>query len=49
MVSLFSTFGSPALVMRPVIVGSVVSLSATLVCRWLLRPWAGSQMEFCCT
>lgn len=45
MVSLFSTFDSPALVMRPVIVGHVVGLSAALVCRWLVWPWAASQLE----
>lgn len=45
MISLFSTFDSPALVMRPVIVGHVVGLSTALVCRWLVWPWAGSQLE----
>lgn len=45
MLSLFSTFDNPALVMRPVIVGHVVGLSTALLCRWLLWPWAGSQLE----
>ncbi len=45
MLSLFSTFDNPALVMRPVIVGHVVGLSTALLCRWLLWPWAGSELE----
>ncbi|MFZ3120972.1 MAG: FUSC family protein [Variovorax sp.] len=45
MLSLFSTFDNPALVMRPVIAGHVVGLSAALLCRWLMWPWAGSQLE----
>lgn len=45
MISLFSTFDSPALVMRAVIVGHVVGLSAALLCRWLVWPWAHSQPE----
>lgn len=45
MLSLFSTFDNPALVMRPVIIGHMVGLSTALLCRWLLWPWASSQLE----
>jgi len=44
MVSLFSTFDNPALVMRLVIVGQVMGLTMALVCRWLVWPWADSQL-----
>lgn len=45
MLSLFSTFDNPALMMRPVIIGSALGLTAALFCRWLLWPAAGSQLE----
>lgn len=45
MISLFSTFDSPALMMRTVIAGHVLGLSAALLCRWLVWPGAQSQLE----
>ncbi|MGE4371972.1 MAG: FUSC family protein [Xanthobacter sp.] len=45
MVSLFSTFDNPALIMRPVFLGQVMGGLGALACHWLVWPLAGSEVE----
>ncbi|MGQ3675381.1 FUSC family protein [Xanthobacter sp. TB0139] len=43
MVSLFSTFDNPALIMRPVFFGQLMGGLGALACHWLAWPLAGSE------
>lgn len=43
MISLFSTHDNPAVIMRHVLFGQLVGVSAALACRWLVWPLAGGE------
>lgn len=45
MISLFSTFENPPHIMRFIITGQVIGVAAALVCRWLVWPFAESELE----
>ena len=45
MISLFSTADDPAVVMRAILVGQVFGAAAALACRWLVWPFAGSELQ----
>jgi uncharacterized membrane protein YccC len=45
MVTLFSTWENPALIMRKVLVGQACGALAALACRWLVWPHATSELE----
>ncbi len=45
MVTLFSTWENPALIMRKVLIGQIFGALAALACRWLLWPLATSEIE----
>lgn len=45
MVSLFSTFENPAWIMRNVLIWQGVGATAALICRWLLWPHAGNELQ----
>ncbi|PTM93480.1 FUSC family protein [Mycoplana dimorpha] len=44
MISLFSTFENPAAVMRQVLAGQFFGACAALACRWLVWPFATSEL-----
>lgn len=45
MITLFSTFETPASVMLQVLIGQIFGAAAALACRWLVWPAAGSGFE----
>lgn len=45
MLSLFSTFDTPASIMRHVLVGQISGAAAALACRWLVWPSADSGLQ----
>ncbi len=45
MISLFSTFESPAITMRHVFAGQALGVVAALICRWLVWPGAAGEAE----
>ncbi|WP_332686714.1 FUSC family protein, partial [Bosea sp. (in: a-proteobacteria)] len=45
MVTLFSTWENPALIMRKVLIGQSFGALAALTCRWLLWPQATTEIE----
>jgi uncharacterized membrane protein YccC len=45
MLSIFSTFENPAVVLRSVFVGQLLGVSLALVCRWLVWPFANGPFE----
>ncbi|MBN9436840.1 FUSC family protein [Bosea sp. (in: a-proteobacteria)] len=49
MVTLFSTWENPALIMRKVLVGQACGALAALACRWLVWPHATSELELVLT
>ncbi|PWC39765.1 FUSC family protein [Azospirillum sp. TSO35-2] len=44
MISLFSTFENPAVIMRHVLLGQAAGALAALACRWLVWPAAGGEL-----
>ncbi|CAN7446586.1 FUSC family protein [Rhizobium sp. LjRoot30] len=44
MISLFSTFENPAFMMRNVLAGQLAGAVAALICRWLVWPFAPSEI-----
>lgn len=45
MLSIFSTFENPALVLRHVLVGQLLGAGLALACRWLVWPFAHGSLE----
>lgn len=45
MLSIFSTFENPAVVLRYVFVGQLIGVIFALICRWLVWPFAHGQFE----
>lgn len=45
MVTLFSTMENPAWIMRHILMWQFIGAIAALVCRWLLWPMAGSELQ----
>lgn len=45
MISLFSTFDNPALMMRIVLFGQMLGVAGFMACRWLAWPLASGRME----
>ncbi|MFA5631889.1 MAG: FUSC family protein [Porticoccaceae bacterium] len=45
MISLFSTFESPAITMRHVFTGQVLGVFAAMICRWLVWPHAEGEWQ----
>lgn len=45
MISLFSTFDSPASIMRHVLIGQALGAATALVCRWLIWPSATADWQ----
>lgn len=45
MVTLFSTMENPAWIMRHILMWQIVGAIASLVCRWLFWPMAGSELQ----
>lgn len=43
MVSLFSSFESPTQMLKGVVIGQIMGISAVLACRWLVWPYMGSE------
>lgn len=45
MISLFSTFENPALIMRYILAGQIFGAAGAFVCRWLVWPHAGGELD----